>query len=95
VIHRRDRHQPIASTTQAKLVHALGFEQCANAYLSEVGAPPIQLDAHRRYLDRVLHDPTVTIGLFENTQYIARRAHQRASIADGENTAGSNMEGYQ
>ncbi len=51
--------------------------------------------AHRPYLDRVPHDPTVTIGLFENTQYIARRAHQRASTADRENTAGSNMEGYQ
>jgi SAM-dependent methyltransferase len=73
VIHRRDRHQPIASTTQAKLVHALGFEQCTNAYLREIGAPAHQIEAHRRYLQRVLHDPTVTIALFENTQYIARR----------------------
>jgi SAM-dependent methyltransferase len=46
VIERRDRHQPIASTTRAKLVHALGFEQCTDAYLHEVGAPPEQIDAH-------------------------------------------------
>jgi SAM-dependent methyltransferase len=75
VIERRDRHQPIASTTQAKLVHALGFEQCTDAYLHEIGAPPEQIDAHRRYIDRVLHDPDVSIALFENTQYIARRHH--------------------
>lgn len=73
VIQRRDRHRPIASTTAAKLVHALGFEQCADAYLHEVGAPPEQIDAHRRYIDRVLHDPDVTIALFDNTQYVARR----------------------
>lgn len=72
-IERCDRHQPIASTTRAKLVHALGFEQCTDAYLHEVGAPPEQIDAHRQYIDRVLHDPDVTIALFENTQYIARR----------------------
>lgn len=72
-IERRDRQQPIASTREAKLVHALGFDQCANAYLHEVGAPRTQIDAHRRYLDRVLDDPTVTIALFENTQYVARR----------------------
>lgn len=72
-IERRDQHQPIASITPAKLVHALGFEQCAGAYLHEVGAPPEHIDAHRRYIDRVLHDPDVTIALFENTQYIARR----------------------
>ena len=72
-IERRDRHQPIASTTDAKLVHALGFEQCRDAYLHEVGAPPDQIEVHRRYIDRVLHDPDVTIALFENIQYIARR----------------------
>jgi ubiquinone/menaquinone biosynthesis C-methylase UbiE len=77
-IERRDRHQPIACATAAKLVHALGFEQCAKAYLTEVGAPPEQIDAQRRYHDRVLHDPGVTIALFENTQYIARNGRPRA-----------------
>jgi SAM-dependent methyltransferase len=72
-IERCDRHQPISSTTDAKLVHALGFEQCADAYLHEVGAPPDQIDAHRRYIGRALRNPGVTIELFENTQYIARR----------------------
>lgn len=73
VIGRRDRHQPSASTAEAKLLHALGFEQCVGAYLHEVGAPPEQIDAHRRYLSRVLHDRDVTIALFENTQYVAHR----------------------
>jgi ubiquinone/menaquinone biosynthesis C-methylase UbiE len=71
VIERRDRYQPIASTVEAKLVHALGFEQCAPAYLREVGAAPAQIETHRRYINRVLHDPTVTVALFENIQYIA------------------------
>ncbi|WP_293004533.1 hypothetical protein [Mycobacterium sp.] len=41
-IERRGRHQPIFSTTEAKLVHALGYEQCADAYLTEIGARPEQ-----------------------------------------------------
>lgn len=73
VVERCDRHQPVASTTPAKLIHALGFAQCTEAYLHEVAAPPAQIDAHRRYIERVLHDPDVTIALFENTQYIAHR----------------------
>jgi SAM-dependent methyltransferase len=73
VISRRDRHQPTASTAEAKHVHALGFAQCADAYLHEIGALPEQIDAHLRYLDRVVHDPNVTVELFENTQYIASR----------------------
>jgi ubiquinone/menaquinone biosynthesis C-methylase UbiE len=77
VIDRRDRQQPIASTPEAKLVHALGFEQCTSAYLQEVGADPQQIEAHRQYLHQVLHNPTITIALFENTQYIARRPSQR------------------
>jgi ubiquinone/menaquinone biosynthesis C-methylase UbiE len=74
VIERRDRYQPVAATTQAKLVHALGFEQCVPAYLGEIGVPAEQIETHRRYLDRILYDDNVTIALFENTQYIARRA---------------------
>lgn len=73
-IHRKDRYQPIASSAEAKLVHALGFEQCAAAYHGEVGVPAEQIEIHRRYLDRVLHDPKVTISLFENVQYVAHRS---------------------
>jgi hypothetical protein len=69
--------KPIASTPEAKLVHALGFEQCTSAYLREVGADPQQIEAHRQYLHQVLHDPAITIALFENTQYITRRSGQR------------------
>lgn len=72
-IHRRDQYQPIDSSREAKLVHALGFEQCAPAYLTEISAPPAHVDAHRRYLSRVLDDQSVTIALFNNTQIIARR----------------------
>ena len=73
-IRRRDRYQPVAAMTEAKLVHALGFEQCIPAYVSEIDVPAAQIEAHRRYLDRILNDEKVTVALFENTQYIARRA---------------------
>jgi SAM-dependent methyltransferase len=72
-IHRRDQYQPISSGREAKLVHTLGFEQCAPAYLTEINAPPEHIDAHRRYLNRVLDDQSVTIALFNNTQIVARR----------------------
>lgn len=71
-IHRRDQYQPISSSKDAKLVHTLGFEQCAQAYATEIGAPTAHIDAHRRYLGRVLDDANVTIALFKNTQVIAR-----------------------
>jgi hypothetical protein len=53
-------------------VHALGFDQCAPAYPSEIGAPADQVDAHAAFLRRAVDDPTVMIALFANTQYIAR-----------------------
>lgn len=49
----------------------LGFEQCAAAYRLEIGVPAEQMELHRRYLARVLHDPKVAISLFENVQYLA------------------------
>jgi SAM-dependent methyltransferase len=73
-IERRDRCQPVASSREAKLVHSLGFEQCVPAYLTEVGAPPDQIEVHRKYLQQVIDDPSVTVELFSNTQYIARRS---------------------
>ena len=72
-IHRKDRYQPIVSSADAKMLHALGYEQCVSAYRSEIGVSAEQIERHRRYLDRVIHDPTVMIALFENVQYIARR----------------------
>lgn len=71
-IHRCDRYQPVAASTEAKLVHALGFDQCAQAYRHEIGAPADEIEAHYAYLRRVVHDPTVMIALFSNTHYIAR-----------------------
>ncbi|GAB1814355.1 hypothetical protein MUNTM_33940 [Mycobacterium sp. MUNTM1] len=71
-IHRKDRYQPITSSAEAKWVHALGFEQCISAYRDEIGVAVEQIEAHHRYLDRVLRDPGVTISLFENVQYIVR-----------------------
>lgn len=72
VIDRCDRYQPVANTADAKLVHALGFSQCAQAYLDEIGAPADQIDAHYAFVNRVVDDPAVTVALFSNTQYIAR-----------------------
>jgi SAM-dependent methyltransferase len=71
-IHRCDRYQPVAASAEAKLVHALGFDQCAPAYLNEIGAPADQIDAHYAFLRRAVNDPTVMIALFSNTQYVAR-----------------------
>ena len=71
-VHRCDRYQPVAASAEAKLVHALGFDQCAPAYLSEIGAPADRVDAHAAFLRRAVDDPTVMIALFANTQYIAR-----------------------
>ena len=71
VIHRCDRYQPVSALKEAKLVHALGFDQCAPAYLNEIGVPADQIDAHRAFLRRAVDDPAVMIALFKNTQYIA------------------------
>jgi ubiquinone/menaquinone biosynthesis C-methylase UbiE len=71
-IERCDRYQPVATSAEAKLVHALGFHQCSEAYLNEVGAPADQVDAHYSYLHRVVNDPSVMVALFSNTQYVAR-----------------------
>lgn len=68
-IHRRDRYQPISAGRDAKLVHALGFERCAQAYATEVNARPYDIEAHRAYVKRVLDDPNVTINLFDNTLF--------------------------
>ncbi|MDH6197144.1 ubiquinone/menaquinone biosynthesis C-methylase UbiE [Mycobacterium frederiksbergense] len=72
-IHRRDQYQPISSSREAKLVQALGFEQCVPAYLTEIGVAPARIDTHRKYLNRVLDDQGVTFALFNSTQIIARR----------------------
>lgn len=72
-IERCDRYQPVAASAEAKLVHALGFDQCAPAYLNEIGAPADQIDAHYSFLRRAVDDPTIMVALFNNTQYIARR----------------------
>lgn len=72
-IERCDRYQPVAASAEAKLVHALGFDQCAPAYLNEIGAPADQIDAHYGFLRRAVNDPTIMVALFSNTQYIARR----------------------
>jgi ubiquinone/menaquinone biosynthesis C-methylase UbiE len=72
VIHRCDRYQPVAASAEAKLVHAIGFDQCAPAYRNEIGAPADEIEAHYAFLRRVVDDPTVMIALFSNAQYIAR-----------------------
>jgi hypothetical protein len=71
-VERCDRYQPVSSSPAAKLVHALGFDQCAPAYLNEIGAPPDQIEAHYAFLRHAVHDPDVMVALFHNTQYIAR-----------------------
>ena len=72
VIHRRDRYQPVSASAEAKLVHAIGFDQCAPAYRNEIGVPADEIEAHYAFLRRVVNDPTVMVALFRNTQYLAR-----------------------
>lgn len=72
VIHRCDRYQPVSASAEAKLVHAIGFDQCAPAYAHEIGASADEIEAHYAFLSQVVNDPTVMIALFSNTQYIAR-----------------------
>ena len=56
----------IASTTETKLVRALGFEQCAHAYQNEINAAPEQIETHHRYLARVLDDDSVKVAPSED-----------------------------
>jgi SAM-dependent methyltransferase len=71
VIHRCDRYQPVSVSAEAKLVHAIGFDQCAPAYQNEIGAPADEIEAHHAFLRRAVNDPSIMIALFNNTQYIA------------------------
>ncbi|HEY6857889.1 MAG TPA: class I SAM-dependent methyltransferase [Mycobacterium sp.] len=71
-VQRCDRYHPVAASTEAKLVHALGFDQCAAAYRNELGVPADQIDAHYAFLYRTMNDPAVRVALFSNTQYVAR-----------------------
>jgi SAM-dependent methyltransferase len=75
-VERCDTYQPIAALRDAKLVHALGFEQCASAYMTEIHAAVDQIAAHRAYLKKAINDPSIKVALFANTQYIARPKRQ-------------------
>lgn len=86
VIHRCDRYQPVASSQEAKLVHALGFDQCAAAYQNEIGVPAEQIEAHYSFLRRAVDDPTVMVALFNNVQYIAR-PRKSAAATDFEHSS--------
>ncbi|HKU38011.1 MAG TPA: methyltransferase domain-containing protein, partial [Polyangiales bacterium] len=46
-ILRMDRYQPVSARREAKLLHALGFEQLVPAYLEQGGARQWEIDAHR------------------------------------------------
>jgi ubiquinone/menaquinone biosynthesis C-methylase UbiE len=71
-VERKDRYQPISTCREAKLVHALGFEQCVPGYIDELGVALEDVQGHRDYLHAVLDDPNVAVELFQTTQYIAR-----------------------
>ncbi len=73
VVARRDRFQPISAMPEAKMLHALGFEQCVPAYLELAGADPADIDAHRTFLQRVVPDTDIAVELYETSQYFARK----------------------
>lgn len=70
-ILRMDRYQPISARREAKLLHALGFEQLVPAYLEHGGARPWEIEAHRAFLSRAIDDSSVRVELYPVTQYVA------------------------
>ncbi|MEV5651259.1 methyltransferase domain-containing protein [Nocardia sp. NPDC052254] len=73
IVARRDRFQPVSAMPEAKMLHALGFEQCVPAYLELAGADPADIDAHRAFLRRVVPDTDIAVELYETSQYFARK----------------------
>ncbi|MBV7706685.1 class I SAM-dependent methyltransferase [Nocardia nova] len=73
IIARRDRFQPVSAMPEAKMLHALGFEQCVPAYLEHAGADPAAIDAHRAFLQRVVPDTDIAVELYATSQYFARK----------------------
>ena len=72
-IQRRDRYQPVSARQEAKLLHALGFQQLIGAYIGRAGAAPHEIEEHLAFLRRVIPDPKVTVELYSITQYVATR----------------------
>ena len=73
VIERSDRFQPVSSLPDAKRLHALGFEQLIPAYVEHAGAKRDEIDAHLAYLRDAIADPAISVELYRNTQYVARK----------------------
>jgi SAM-dependent methyltransferase len=71
-VERSDRFQPVSTLPDAKMLPALGFEQCVPGYLEHVKADPADIERHRAFLRRVIPDPRVAVELFPTTQYLAR-----------------------
>lgn len=71
-IERMDEIQPVSSRREAKLLHALGFEQLISAYIEHAGAEVDQIERHLEFLRRVVPDAGVRIALYRVTQYLAR-----------------------
>ena len=71
-IERMDEFQPVSSRREAKLLHALGFEQLIPAYIKHGGADVEQVERHLEFLRRVVPDASVRIALYRVTQYVAR-----------------------
>lgn len=73
IVARSDSFQPVSAMPEAKMLHALGFEQCVPAYLESAGADPADIDAHRSYLERVVPDTDIAVELYATRQYFARK----------------------
>jgi ubiquinone/menaquinone biosynthesis C-methylase UbiE len=71
-IERGDRFQPVSAHPDAKMLHALGFEQCVPGYLEHCAADPADIERHRAFLQKAIPDPAVAVELFLTTQYFAR-----------------------
>ena len=57
--------------TDAKLMHALGFEQLIPDYLDRAGADSAEIARHQAFLAFGLDDRALTVSLYRNTRYVA------------------------
>lgn len=72
-VERMDVYQPISTQREAKLLHALGFQQLTSDYIRIAGADPADIQRHADFLTRVIDDPRARIELYRTTHYVARK----------------------
>lgn len=63
-------NQPISPSKDAKLIHALGFQQVCSRYVEKGGATPMQIAKIAKELDQLVNDDTVYVELYKMYQAV-------------------------